>query len=210
MTMVVELSPSAPNFPKDSWKLLLLAISISCPSLVTYCLVQKIYSKMHPVSCTNIHLDVTDLVNHGMVKNTKTWIPWKQNITFLRNKNFFELYFRWHILRSYRFLVELNFNHGVNPVPESIRDDVLESSICKALPLTGHEVKLIIFKHVIVNDNWSLTRLHVSKVSWKFCISTINNFAVIYPGNLLFFKKVAYFLTISVVFSVYKQNYTAQ
>ena len=31
----------------------------------------KIYSKMHPVSGTNTH-DVTDLVNHGMVKNTKT------------------------------------------------------------------------------------------------------------------------------------------
>ena len=29
---------------------------------------------MHPVSCTNTHHDVTDLINHGMVKNTKTWI----------------------------------------------------------------------------------------------------------------------------------------
>ena len=26
---------------------------------------------MHLVSCTNTHRDVTDLVNHGMVKNTK-------------------------------------------------------------------------------------------------------------------------------------------
>ena len=24
--------------------------------------------------CTNTHHDVTDLVNHGIVKNTKTWI----------------------------------------------------------------------------------------------------------------------------------------
>ena len=31
-------------------------------------LVQKIYSKTHPVSCTNTHHDVTDLVSHGMVK----------------------------------------------------------------------------------------------------------------------------------------------
>ena len=30
------------------------------------------YSKIHLVSCTNTHHDVTDLVNHGMVKNTKT------------------------------------------------------------------------------------------------------------------------------------------
>ena len=26
---------------------------------------------MSPVSCTNIHHDVTDLVNHGIVKNKK-------------------------------------------------------------------------------------------------------------------------------------------
>ena len=35
---------------------------------------QKIYSKMHPASCTNAHYDITNLVNHGMVKNTKAWI----------------------------------------------------------------------------------------------------------------------------------------
>ena len=35
--------------------------------------VQKIYSKLHPVSYNNTRHDVTDLVNHGMVKNTKTW-----------------------------------------------------------------------------------------------------------------------------------------
>ena len=29
----------------------------------------------------------------------------------------------------------------INPVPVSIGDDVLESSVCKALPLSGHEVK---------------------------------------------------------------------
>ena len=32
----------------------------------------KYYSKMHPVSCKNTHHDVTDLVTHGIVKNTKT------------------------------------------------------------------------------------------------------------------------------------------
>ena len=31
----------------------------------------KDYSKMHPVSCTKIHRDVTNLVNQGMVENTK-------------------------------------------------------------------------------------------------------------------------------------------
>ena len=39
--------------------------------------VQKIYSKMHPVTYTNTHHDITDLVNYGMVENTKTWISWK-------------------------------------------------------------------------------------------------------------------------------------
>ena len=42
---------------------------------------------MHFISCTNTHRDVTDLVNHGMVKNAK-----------------------WHILRSYRFVAEVTFN----------------------------------------------------------------------------------------------------
>ena len=51
--------------------------------------------------------------------------------------------------------------------------------------------------------------LRVSKVSWKFRIRTIYNFAVIYPWNLVFSYKVPYFLTVSIVFSVYKQNFTA-
>ena len=64
---------------------------------------------MHPVLCTNTHHDVTDLVNHGMVKNTKTWISWKRNIIFLWNKKILNLCLRWHILRSYRFLAEVTF-----------------------------------------------------------------------------------------------------
>ena len=43
---------------------------------------------MHLVSCTNTHHFVIYLVNYEMVKNTKTWIPQEQNITFLwDNKN---------------------------------------------------------------------------------------------------------------------------
>ena len=64
---------------------------------------------MHLVSCTTTHGDVTDLVNHGMVKNTKTWISWEQNIIFLRNKKILNLCFRWHILRSYCFVAEVTF-----------------------------------------------------------------------------------------------------
>ena len=57
----------------------------------------------------------------------------------------------------------------------------------------------------LIND-----RFRVLKVSWKFRIATIYNYAVIYPWNLQFSWKVAYFLTISIVFSVYRQNFTFQ
>ena len=57
----------------------------------------------------------------------------------------------------------------------------------------------------LIND-----RLRVSKVSWMFFIPTVYNLAVIYPWNSLFSEKVAYFLTVSIVFSVYKQKFSAQ
>ena len=88
-----------------------MLISISCPSLVTlWVVIQKIYSKMYLVSCTNTHRDVTDSINHGMVKNTKTWISWERNILFLWNKKILNLCLRWHILRIYCFVAELTFN----------------------------------------------------------------------------------------------------
>ena len=64
---------------------------------------------MHLVSCNNTHHDVTDLVNHEMVKNVKTLIPWERNITFLQNKKIHNLCLRWHILRSYHFVAEVSF-----------------------------------------------------------------------------------------------------
>ena len=45
---------------------------------------------MHPVSCTNTHHDVTDLVKHPMVKNTKTWIS--------REWGVLNLCFRWQAI----------------------------------------------------------------------------------------------------------------
>ena len=75
-------------------------------------MVQNLYSKMHPVSCTITHCDDTDLVNHGMVENTKKLNilrmeikkNWKKNLDLccrlcLRN-----------ILRSHRFVPEVTFN----------------------------------------------------------------------------------------------------
>ena len=104
----LELSPSPPNCSNNSWKLSPLFISINWPCLVTsWVVVQKIQSKMHPLSCTNTHHDVTDFVNDGMVKNTKPWISWEWNMAFLRNKKNLNLYLIWHILRSYHFLAEV-------------------------------------------------------------------------------------------------------
>ena len=87
----LESSPSLPNCSNDYWKLLslLLAYIYNWPILVaSWFVFQKIYSKMHLVSCTHTHRDVFNLVNHGMIKNTKTWISWERNIIFLRNKKF--------------------------------------------------------------------------------------------------------------------------
>ena len=91
--------------------------------------VQKIYSKMHPVSCANTHHDVTDLANHEMLKNTKTWISWEWNITFLLNKQILNLYLRWHILRSYHFVDEISND---NP---SLKDEInnLKETVIKYL-----------------------------------------------------------------------------
>ena len=72
-------------------------------------MVQKIYSKMHAVSCTKTHHDVTDLVNYSMVRNTEIWLSWKQNIFFPWNKKILNLCPRCHIFRSNRFLAEVTF-----------------------------------------------------------------------------------------------------
>ena len=65
----------------------------------------KRYLKMHPVFCNNTHHDVTDFVNHGMIKNTKTWIL-KMEHKFSINENIFNLRLRWHSL-SYYFVAEV-------------------------------------------------------------------------------------------------------
>ena len=104
-------SPSPPNYSKDYWKLLLLNISINWLSLVTsWAVVQEIYSKLYLVSCTNnTHRDVTDFANHGMIENRKTWISWERNIILLCNKKNFNMCLKWHILKSYNFVVGVTF-----------------------------------------------------------------------------------------------------
>ena len=73
-----------------------------------------------------------------------------------------------------------------------------------------HQVSLKIQRAMQVKKGLTDNCLRVSKVSSKFRIPTIYNFAVIYPWNVLFSSKVTYFLTVSIIFSVYKQNLMAQ
>ena len=65
---------------------------------------------MNSVSCNNTHHDVTDLVNHEMVKNTKTRVSREQNITFVWNKKILNLCLRWHILWSLLFCCRGNLS----------------------------------------------------------------------------------------------------
>ena len=60
-------------------------------------------------------------------------------------------------------------------------------------------------EEALINDP-----LRVLKVSWKFRNSNVYNFAAIYSWNLLFSLKIAYFLTVYIVFPVYQQNFMAQ
>ena len=56
----------------------------------------------------------------------------------------------------------------------------------------------------LIND-----RLTVSKLSWKFSISTIYNSAVVYRWNFANFLKSTLLLTVAIIFFVHKQNFTA-
>ena len=69
---------------------------------------------MYPASYTNTHHDVIGLVNQRMVKNSKTWISWKRNITFLRNKKNLNLCLKWYILTSYRFVAEVTLKFTID------------------------------------------------------------------------------------------------
>ena len=117
-------------------------------------MVQKIYSKMHPVSCTNTHHDVTDLVNHGVVENTKTWISWEQNTTFLRNKKILKLCLRWQILRSQDFEADVTFkiytmkwNFNLQLLRHEFNPLIPGKSCCTIRP--------IFFLFFSVNKHWS-------------------------------------------------------
>ena len=153
----MESSPSPPNCLKDHWKLLPLLISINWLSLVTsWVLVQKIYSKMYLVSCTNTPCDITDLVNHGKVRNTKTWISCKPNIIFLQNKIILNLCLRWNILRSYHFVVEVTFK--VYDITNCLNKNLITHKYNNAKGMT---LKLCLLIEYLLNKE------HFDRKSWK-------------------------------------------
>ena len=70
----------------------------------------KRYIPKCTLSLVHTHHDMTDLENHRMVKNTKSWTSRERNITFLWSKNILNLCLRWHIFRSFCFVAEASFN----------------------------------------------------------------------------------------------------
>ena len=66
--------------------------------------------KRYVQKCTLSHvlilIDITDLVNHGMVKNAITWISREENITCLWNKKILDLCLEWYI---YFILIVLRY-----------------------------------------------------------------------------------------------------
>ena len=97
------------KIPKGYWPCLYLSVGkvwwlMSCGS--------KDIFKNAP--CTYTHHGITNLVNHGMVKNTKDRTSWERNTTFLKNKKILNLCLTWHILRSYCFVAEVTFKYAQN------------------------------------------------------------------------------------------------
>ena len=104
-------------------------------------LLNELWFKRYIQKCT--HLDVTDLVNHGMVENTKSWISWGRYITFLRNKKMINLYLRWHILRNYRFVAKVTFEYDVIEYGVTAKNSFIEpGESCR------HWLKIILWKEL--------------------------------------------------------------
>ena len=128
-------------------------ISINSPNLVTqWVLVQKIYTKMYPISCTNTHHDVTDLINHGMVKIQKfeylengTWLFYerKKSLTCaLYDKLWEVIVFQRRLPLSLRRMISLHIYY----IASNFQLTIFINIIWKAfMVLNPHECSLILF-----------------------------------------------------------------
>ena len=135
-----------------------------------------------------------DVVKNAVVKkdvyNAKNTT---QDVSVYNTKNMYII-----TTQEYNKLTSENFTARLAQVNLASKSDI--ANFVKNDKFKGLVMQI---EKVPIND-----RLRVSKVSQKFHVPTIYNFGVIYPSNLLFSLKVAYFLTVSIVFSVYKQNFT--
>ena len=89
----------------------------------------KRYIQKCPLSqvLNTVH-DVIDLVNHGMIKNTQTWIYWERYITFLQNKKILNLCLKWHILINYPFVAKVTFKNEIQRTVDTIIGEKQELS----------------------------------------------------------------------------------
>ena len=123
--------------------------------------------KMYLVSCANTHRDVTDFLNHGMVKNTETWISLERNIIFLRNQKILNLCLTWHSLRSYGFVAEVTFKGIVTA------ELLLKLKICSSdemLPrfkICSSDETPLKLKICSIGSSDEARRKHLIKTWWK-------------------------------------------
>ena len=100
--------------------------------------------------------------------------------------------------QEYNKLTSENFTARLAQVNSASKSDI--ANFVKNDRFKGLVMQI---EKVPIND-----RLRVSKVSLKFHVPTVYNFGITYLSNLFFSFKVACFLTVSIVFSVHKQNFT--
>ena len=103
-------------------------------------MLQKIYSKMNPVLCTNTHRDVIDLVTHGMVNKIKPWISGKQNITFLPNAKILYLCLCGNVKTNKTFtsntgIVSPQISAGLKQTPPSDKHHTIDNQIRRSYAL---------------------------------------------------------------------------
>ena len=124
MKRVWNLSQSSKSF-----KRLLKLISLLYLSTGQVWWLNELWFKRYIQKCTLSHVLILIMtskiwLSHGMVKNTKTWISWELNTTFLKSKKIFNLCLRLNILGS---LFEIQFHSLHAPMHKEKNDkSVLE------------------------------------------------------------------------------------
>ena len=101
------------------------------------------------------------LVNHAMVENTKTWIFWERSITFPQHKKILNLCFRYHILRSNCFVVEVTFKQSVSVVLDYLHTRLHECRTQSIFP-TGFPYFILDMWNTIFHTWYFILDIHIS------------------------------------------------